>query len=272
MFATAAEHSKISLNDDHLNTLARIVALMQRTLPASKINLPNLPTASGRPLSAQHARNLAIRLREVLEMGPLEPLLTLPEILCHRFNILIFQNAPAPVAHGCAAIDRYGLISLSGQIDPSEHLFVCAHDLAHLLAFVRSRASDGCALHRNTTVLVKSPSEHFADAFAVDLLIPREGLKSAASAVRRLLKATNTSIGDVELLHLARIFGVPFSAVARSCERAGMLPPGSALTLDRFLVRRGRAKSSIPKLAPSAIGTHSTGSSAAKRDYSVDPQ
>ena len=31
MFATAAEHSKISLNDDHLNTLARIVALMQET-------------------------------------------------------------------------------------------------------------------------------------------------------------------------------------------------------------------------------------------------
>jgi Zn-dependent peptidase ImmA (M78 family) len=235
MFAIAAEHSKISLNDDHLNTLARIVALTQRTLPASRINLPNLPTVGPRPISAQDARNLAIRLREVLEMGPFEPLLNLPQILCNRFNILIFQNAPAPLAHGCAAIDRYGLIFLSGQMDPSEHLFICAHDLAHLLAFVRSRASDGCALHGNSTVLVKSPPEHFADPFAVDLLMPREGLKSAASAVRRLLKATNRSIGDVELLYLARIFGVPFLAVARGCERAGMLPSGSALTIDRFL-------------------------------------
>jgi Zn-dependent peptidase ImmA (M78 family) len=105
-----------------------------------------------------------------------------------------------------------------------------------LLAFVSSAAFDRSILHRSAnTSPTKPPAERFADAFALDLLIPEEGLKQAASFVHRLVNATDRSIGDVELLYLARIFGVTFFAIAKRCERARMLPRGSAVTFDRFL-------------------------------------
>jgi len=236
MFATAADHSSVSLRAEHLDNLAHTIALTQRALPGLTTKLPNLPRLSPRPLSTEGAYNLAIRFRQILGIDSVEPLLNLPEILCERFNILIFRNAPAPLAHACVAIDGYEVIFLSAQVEPSEQLFACAHDLAHLLAFVRSGGSDRSIFHRSVkTGPAKPPAEHCADAFALDLLIPQEGLKHAASIVRRLLNATGRSIGDVELLHLARIFGVPFFAIAKSCERARMLPCGSAVTLDRFL-------------------------------------
>jgi Zn-dependent peptidase ImmA (M78 family) len=236
MFADAAHHASVSLKAAHLDNLAHTIAFAQRALPGLTTKLPNLPRLGPRPFSAEGAYNLAIRFRQILGIGTVEPLLNLPEILCERFNILIFPNTPAPLAHACVAVDGYQVIFLFEQVDPSEQLFACAHDLAHLLAFVQSGGSDRSIFHRSVnTGPAKPPAEHFADAFALDLLIPQEGLKRAAAKVRRLLNVTGRSIGDVELLHLARIFGVPFLAIAKGCERAGMLPRGSALTLDRFL-------------------------------------
>jgi len=83
--------------------------------------------------------------------------------------------------------------------------------------------------------VTKVPSEHFADAFALQLLVPDEGLKRAAAQIRKSLKASGPSLGDIELLYLAQIFGVPFLYIAKRCERAGLLPRGGAVILDRFL-------------------------------------
>jgi Zn-dependent peptidase ImmA (M78 family) len=244
LFATAAEHANVSLNAEHLDNLAHAIAVTQRALPGFTTKLPNLPRLRHRTRGTEGACNLAISFRQILEMGSVEPLLNLPEILCERFNILIFPTAPAPLAHACVTIDRYEVIFLSEQLEPSEQLFACAHSLAHLLEFVRSGDSDRSIFHRTVNAgLTKPPAEHLADGFALDLLVPEEGLKHAASIVRRLLNATGRSIGDVELLHLARIFGVPFIAIAKSCERTGMLPRGSAVAFDRFLtVKYGGAE------------------------------
>jgi hypothetical protein len=117
-FAIAADRSRVSLEGEHLDDLARTVAFTRRALPAFKTKLSNLSRFFPRQLSAKGAHHLARRFREGLDMGFVEPLLNLPQILCERFNVLIFRNAPAPVAHASVLMEGYAFILLSGQVEP----------------------------------------------------------------------------------------------------------------------------------------------------------
>jgi hypothetical protein len=71
MFATAADHSSVSLKAEQLDNLAHTIAFAQRALPGLTTKLPNLPRLGPRPFSAEGAYNLAIRFRQILGNVPL---------------------------------------------------------------------------------------------------------------------------------------------------------------------------------------------------------
>ncbi|MEJ0022788.1 MAG: ImmA/IrrE family metallo-endopeptidase [Alphaproteobacteria bacterium] len=74
----------------------------------------------------------------------------------------------------------------------------------------------------------RSLKEHFVDAFASVLLLPKVGVATALGKIRQLLNVGGDKIGDIELLLLARIFGVSFEVAARRCEDLELLPTGAA--------------------------------------------
>src|SRR5687767_8695984 len=84
----------------------------------------------------------------------------------------------------------------------------------------------------------KPPQEHFADVFALELLMPLRGFLVALKQIRRLLRVKYDGIGDVELLYLSRVFGVSFLAAGKRCERAKLLPRGSAAALEQFVIQK----------------------------------
>lgn len=76
--------------------------------------------------------------------------------------------------------------------------------------------------------------EKFADEFACSLVLPRHGVLKALKAIRAQLKAAGP-LGDVEILWLARFFGVSFEVAAKRCEQLTLLPARGARALYQKL-------------------------------------
>jgi Zn-dependent peptidase ImmA (M78 family) len=183
---------------------------------------------------------MAIRLRQLLKVGDIDPLFNLPSLLEDRLNVFLFPIEQNKLAGGCALIDGSAFIFIS-EAAQDEALFTCAHQLGHLATLSARRSNDDGAIldpADEDASSVKGPYEHFADAFALELLIPNRGLGIALQKVRNLLSVPGGPVGDIELLYLSRIFGVNFLAIAKRCERARLLPRGGATLLNQFLVNR----------------------------------
>ncbi len=59
----------------------------------------------------------------------------------------------------------------------------------------------------------------------------------ALKKVREIARSADNQLGDIELLYLARIFGVSFLAAARRCEDLSLLPRGGAASLNEALLK-----------------------------------
>src|SRR5205814_2738148 len=75
----------------------------------------------------------------------------------------------------------------------------------------------------------------FAQRFAECLLLPPAGMGVALREIRRSLEVATDAIGDIELIYLARIFGVPFEVAARRCQEEHLIPRGGARALIEFV-------------------------------------
>lgn len=115
-------------------------------------------------------------------------------------------------------------------------LFTAAHELGHLLAhhqmghtalFERPADIGGFGKH--------SREEAFVDAFASCLLLPDVGLGKSLGAFREYYGVQSNSLTDLELLLLARFYGVSFDVAARRCEDLGLLPSGMGHALSKRL-------------------------------------
>lgn len=244
IFATAADRANISLLRQDLDSLAHTATFASRILPTLPTKLATLCPQLWHPLSNRTAEEFATNQRRVLDLGFTEPLFDLPRIIERAYDVLVFLRPWRNLSDGCALIDGHAFIFLSEELDVALKRLLCAHHLGHLLLRASTHKADGFAVLHATRVAraTKVPAEYFTDTFAVRLLVPEEGLKRAVAQIRRSLKTTGPYLGDIELLYLARIFGVPFLNIARRCERAGMLPHGAAVIFDRFLtVRFGSA-------------------------------
>lgn len=238
IFRDAARQAVVSLTNAEVDDLSQRVALSfdVRSKPADKLR-EITSTIVLRP-SNTVATELALRLRYLLGVGDVEPLFNLPSLLDDQVNVLLFPIEQNKLTGGCALVDGSAFIFISDNAQDNA-LFTCAHELGHLVAIYARRSNEnGATLDPvgDEASLVKGPYEHFADAFASELLIPARGLGIALQQVRTLLGVPDGSVGDIELLYLSRIFGVSFLTVAKRCERAALLPKGGASTLSRFII------------------------------------
>ncbi len=233
VFEAARTHRSLqqAVDDPLIESLARLA-----TFSADVVNRTAPRTApQAIPFTTKAATELAVNVRQQLGVDEIGPLFELAFLLPQRLNTLVFPIRHPTVASACALFDQQSLIFVSTKLG-YEQLPACAHELANL-ATLSSRAPESnfasFTLHADSPR--RGPREYFGANFAIELLVPTRGLSIALRKVRELLKVKNRAIGDIEMLYMARIFGVSFSAIARKCERAQLLPLGGAATLEKFL-------------------------------------
>lgn len=167
---------------------------------------------------------------------PNDPLIDLPEIVTQRADVILGRLETSKFEGASVVADGYPFIFVSARFS-GRMLFTLAHEIGHLVSHhndsryaVFDRASqigDG-RRHQNR-------SESFVNAFASVLLMPAAGVGMALQQIRSIFRIQAEAIGDVELLYLARFFGVSFDVAARRCEDLELLPSGGAKSLSDFL-------------------------------------
>jgi hypothetical protein len=223
--------------DSVVEPLARL-ATLACTLTSEKSALWS-PDADRIPFTTKSATGLAETVRQRLGVDDANPLYRLASLLPMRMNTLVFSVNHPRVESACALIAGTPLILIANDIG-FQQLTACARQLGHLLAIAsRLKGSDDeahVALRAEGDSRPRpGPSEYFAANFAIELLVPTPGLAVALRRVRELLKVKNRALGDVEMLYLARIFGVTFFDIARKCERSQLLPLGGAAAIVKFI-------------------------------------
>jgi len=131
--------------------------------------------------------------------------------------------------------DNYGFIFVSPRFI-GRMLFTLAHELGHILA--HHRKGHAPVLERASSIgnfRHRSRSEGFVDAFASNLLLPDRGIARALQTIREHYRIKSPVVGDIEILLVARYFGVSFDVAARRCEELELLPVGGAYSLAERL-------------------------------------
>ena len=188
------------------------------------------------PIQVSQARILAQQLRNTLKLGPVHPIGQLTDLLESALGVHLITLEQSDIAGACALIGDARVIFVS-EFSDVETLYICARQIGHLIGLA-ARSERGIFAVIETVdsfCSLKSLYERFADHFALELLITDSALGIALKEVRKLLEVSNPSLGDIEMLYLARIFGVSFAMLARRCERAQLLPKGGASTFVQFL-------------------------------------
>lgn len=176
--------------------------------------LPQFAFEPGR-FMYREAERLADLMRTRLGLGPALPAAQLRELLEERLAIKTFvQRANTKLSGACIYHERVGGCVLVIAKTLPHMLYTLAHELAHLLA------------HRDTPVVdedlfAKTPKEQFANAFAANLLMPRAGAQELFAAVYQ----SRADLSEVEVIHMARHFGVSFSAMLWRLQGLRLIPP-----------------------------------------------
>jgi Zn-dependent peptidase ImmA (M78 family) len=169
----------------------------------------------------------------------LSPFTSLPEIVAGKMGVLLFVVRNAEMDGASAYLNGIPFVFVSERFRP-RMLFTLAHEVGHLIAH-HHPDSESAIIDED----VESPAnranalvENYANAFASALLMPRPAVGVALQTIRRVARAADDSVGDIEVNYLARIFGVSFWAAARRCEDLQILPSGGAFALNEEVARR----------------------------------
>lgn len=216
--------------------LMRKIALLGLFSTRSPLRLErSFPHRPFKPKTSE-AVDIGQKIRALLGVEDEEPLFDLPALLLEQFGVSVFQIAKlAHVSGGCANLADTTCIFVANE-NQIDALFNCAHQLGHLILlnlYGKNGVSlDVCSAGLGTP---KPPYEHFADVFALELLIPKRALGIALKEIRSLFEVKFDGVGDIELLYLSRLFGVSFLAAAKRCEREKLLLPGAAIAFEKAL-------------------------------------
>jgi Zn-dependent peptidase ImmA (M78 family) len=184
------------------------------------------------------AHRLAHRFRALfLPQRPDDPLIDLPQVLADAAGVVIGGLRLSRYEGASVVTGGYGFVFVSPRF-PARMLFTLAHEIGHIVAHhgrgdtavFDSTKQIGAWRHRTL-------DERFVDAFASVLLLPERGVALALKAIRQALGVSSGDIGDVQILYLARFFGVSFEVAARRCEQLELLPEGGAISLTEALRR-----------------------------------
>jgi Zn-dependent peptidase ImmA (M78 family) len=236
LFQVAAERRGIPLSERGIDELVGKANGLRPDAKRRHTEFHNISAPGSFHPTNNLAALLAERLRQVMRVPDAQPLFDLPLLLAKAFGVFTFPIKLNEISGGCAIIGGTPMLFVA-TADDMHGLFRCAHQLAHVIALSNQSHAASLDLSGEDLGTAKSPHEHFADNVALNLLVPKRGLGIALRQTRRLLRATGP-LGDVELLHISRIFGVSFLAVCKRCEQEKLLPKGGALALERFLVEK----------------------------------
>jgi hypothetical protein len=239
IFRSAAARARIGppdLVDTVIEPLARLALLASTLTPTQAARWT--PIAERIPFTTKSATVLGDAVRQRLGLDDVSPVYDLAHAVPTKMNALLFSVEQPIIESACAFVGGLPLIMVATDLR-FEQLGACARELGHLLA-IGSRLNSVNDAHitprrRLDSSCRRGPPEYFASNFAIELLIPAPGLAVALRRVRELLKVKNRALGDVEMLYLARVFGVTFLDAARKCERAQLLPLGGAAVMMKFL-------------------------------------
>jgi Zn-dependent peptidase ImmA (M78 family) len=168
----------------------------------------------------------------------MSPFLHLPSLAANTLGILVFILRLKGIDGASAIYSGVPFVFLAEQFRP-RMLFTLAHEIGHLIAHHDPGTSFAVVdLLAERPRKRKNALESYAHAFASSLLMPPRGVAIALERIRAIGKRNGEPLGDIELLFLARIFGVSFYAAARRCEDLDLLPRGGAASLDHALRKK----------------------------------
>jgi Zn-dependent peptidase ImmA (M78 family) len=179
------------------------------------------------------AERLAAQLREVVYPGQVDdPAIDLPQRLLVLDGLIVSHLKNSKYEGASVAAGGYLFVFVSPRF-PARMLFTLGHELGHVVAH-HSLHSAHLDLASNIGSF-RNRAEGFADAFSSAFLLPRNAVGRALREIRRVIGARGDEIGDIELLILARLYGVSFDVAARRCEDLDLLPRGGAASLAEHL-------------------------------------
>jgi Zn-dependent peptidase ImmA (M78 family) len=217
-----------------LERLAGFVDAALKVLPARE-RLPDWLDRFGLkgPESYAEAERLAGALRAFIYPGEVDsPAIDLPQRLRLLDGLIVSQLKNSKYEGASVAVGGYLFVFVSPRF-PARMLFTLGHELGHVVAH---HSLQSAHLDLATSIgNFRNRAESFADAFSSAFLLPAQAVGGNLQAIRAFIGATSDEIGDVEILILARIHGVPFDVAARRCEDLELLPRGGATSLSGYL-------------------------------------
>jgi Zn-dependent peptidase ImmA (M78 family) len=188
--------------------------------------------------SYRSARKLAIKFRqECLGIDIEEPLLDLPQRVARMEGIVLAPLRESRFEGISLSRSNYFFVFVSPRFS-GRMLFTLAHELGHVLAH-RARLDESPIMEGSTSIgnfRKAKKSERFVDAFASCLLLPEHGVLGFLTVFRNERRMPlDAPLGDVEILLLARFYGVSFEVAAHRCEDLRLLPVGGAFSMAEHL-------------------------------------
>lgn len=167
------------------------------------------------------------------------PLFKLPKIAIEGMDVILFVAQIQGIDGASALINGVPFVVVSARFPP-RMLFTLAHEIGHVVAHHQT-PTDFAILDGQKSIGGISRSrdkrEAYVDVFASCLLMPRAGVGISLKKIREMHRIEQGQLGDVEILFLARIFGVSFQVAARRCEDLALLPRGGANSLYTEICR-----------------------------------
>ncbi len=208
----------------------RILPFRDAPSPLSIIERPNKPDYG-------NARQLAYQFRHrFLESDLVSPILNLPRIVGEIPGVILSLLKESRIEGASLSKGNYVFIFVSPRFN-ARMLFTLAHEVGHVLA---GHIDGGAVVAEGASSIGASSKggqrEHFVNAFASCLLMPDEGVIGFLRILREQLKVPIASpLGDIEILYLARFFGVSFEVAAHRCEDLHLLPAGGGSSISQHL-------------------------------------
>jgi Zn-dependent peptidase ImmA (M78 family) len=225
-----------SKSDLGVETAASFAQAALSILPPRKSPPEWLAGFEIREESYEEAARLAEHFRYLFLADRLnEPLHDLAEILVNLGGVILGRLESSRFEGASVISNGYAFIFVSPRF-AGRMLFTLAHELGHLVAHHKEARSVVFDLSSQIGGRrYRSRSEAFVDAFASVLLMPAQGVGIALREIRKMFHAESNALGDIEILCLARWYGVSFEVAALRCENLGLLPKGGAFALSEHL-------------------------------------
>jgi len=217
-----------------LDRLAGFVEAALKVLPIRE-RLPGWLDQFGLegPETYAQAERLAAELREFIYSSDANsPAIDLPQRLRMLDGLIISQLKNSKYEGASVAAGGYMFVFVSPRF-PGRMLFTLGHELGHVVAH---HSLTSAHLDLATSIGgFRNRVEGFADAFSSAFLLPAQAVGGSLHAIREHIGAKSDQIGDLEILILARLYGVSFDVAARRCESLDLLPRGGAASLSQFI-------------------------------------